>query len=107
MQDVRITVVKRMVLRDLIREHATDGGAEDRPSPCSLFADGQEFVSRRLNQPDGFCSWAWADIQRDITWVGLGGVQPNHKQPGTALACCTNGLRPVFFRLEAILEDAP
>jgi len=107
MKDVRITVVKRMINEDLIREYATNGETAERQSPCSLFADGQAFVSRGLNQPDGFCSWAWADIQREVAWVSLGGVQPNHKQPGTALACCTDGLNPVFFRLEPIAQSEP
>jgi len=105
MNGVRITVVKRMVNADLIREYATDGDKDERIAPCSVFSDGQSFVSRGLTQPDGFCSWAWADIQRDVAWVALGGVQPNHKVPGTAITCCTDGLNPVFFRLEPI-EDA-
>jgi uncharacterized repeat protein (TIGR04076 family) len=102
MNDVRITVVKRMVNADLIREYATDGDKEGRLAPCSVFADGQAFVSHGLTQPNGFCSWAWADIQRDVAWVALGGVQPNHKEPGTAISCCSDGLNPVFFRIEPI-----
>ena len=108
MNDVRITVVRRMVNEDLIRAYATDGGNEERLSPCSLFADGQTFVARELGKPEGFCSWAWADIQRDVAWVAFGGAQPNHKVPGTALSCCTDGLNPVFFHLEPVPaeEDA-
>jgi uncharacterized repeat protein (TIGR04076 family) len=107
MRDVRITVVKRMVNEDLIREYATDGENADRQTPCSVFADGQAFVAQGLTQPDGFCSWAWADIQRDVAWVALGGVQPNHKVPGTAISCCTDGLNPVFFRLEPVESGTP
>ena len=102
MRDVRITVVKRWVNEELIREYATDGNKESRIAPCSLFSDDQVFVSTGLSKPDGFCSWAWADIQRDVVWVSLGGVQQNHTVPGTALSCCTDGLNPVFFRLEPL-----
>jgi len=102
MNDVRITVVKRMVNEDLIRAYATNGESSERLAPCSAFADGQSFLAEGLAQPDGFCSWAWADIQRDVAWVALGGVQPNHKVPGTAISCCTDGLNPVFFRLEPV-----
>jgi uncharacterized repeat protein (TIGR04076 family) len=102
MNDVRITIVKRMINEDLIREYATGGDRKERFVPCPRFDDGQTFVVQGQQKPDGFCSWAWADIQRDVVWVALGGVQPNHTDPGTAIACCTDGLNPVFFRLEPI-----
>ncbi len=105
MNDVRITVVKRMVNEDLIREYATHGDAKERLVPCARFADGQSFVSRGVVQPEGFCSWAWSDIQRDVAWVALGGIQPDHTEPGTAVSCCTDGLNPVFFRLEPVASQ--
>jgi len=102
MKSVRITVVKRMVNEDLIQEYAANGQSVERIRPCCALADGQVFLSTGLAQPEGFCSWAWADIQRDVAWVALGGVQQKHRVPGTAIVCCTDGLKPVFFRLEPL-----
>jgi len=50
----------------------------------------------------GLCSWAFADIQRDITLLRLGGNFPWMKEKGTILSCCTDGVRPVTFKLERI-----
>jgi hypothetical protein len=52
--------------------------------------------------PAGVCSWAWADVQRDSVHPALDGDVPWMKQRGTTLACCTDGLRPVIFKLERI-----
>lgn len=98
----RITIVKRFVNNDLIRDYVTGGEDPEKQVPCGHFEDGQTFLSKGMNMPDGFCPWAWADIQRDVVWVSLGGVQPNHRHPGNALTCCTDGLNPVVFRVERV-----
>jgi len=102
---LKITVVKREVCTGLIRRYKMNGDDERHHVPCGKFADGQTFVVEPCEKPDGFCSWAWADIQRHAVWVALHGRQPGHKQPGTAIACCTDGLYPVFFRLELIDDE--
>lgn len=104
MNTTKLTVVKRFVNKDLIREFATNGEQSESQKPCSEFVEGQEFIAKGGCKPEGFCSWAWADIQREVAWVGLGGVQPNYKHPGTAITCCTDGLKPVVFRVERIEE---
>ena len=96
--DVKITVVRTLETGDLFDEHA---GAGVTPT-CTRVNAGQVFVSRALQIPEGFCSWAWADIQRDIVHLALGGDFPLMKQRGMALACCTDGLRPVIFKLERV-----
>ena len=105
--NARITVVKRFVNKELIREYATGGESPQRQTPCSQCHEGQEFVSQGMTKPEGFCSWAWADIQRDVIWACLGGVQQSHRIPGTAIACCTDGLNPVVFQIERIEEVDP
>ena len=32
-----------------------------------------EFISNKGRMPEGFCSWAWVDIHRDVTVLTLGG----------------------------------
>ena len=104
--DARITAVKRFANVDLIRDYATGGENPERQAPCNFCKEGDTFVSKGMTKPEGFCSWAWADIQRDVVWACLGGVQAKHKTPGTAITCCTDGLNPVVFHVERIEEDA-
>ena len=94
--NVKITVLKRLVLSDLDKYKAEPSVA------CALFKDGQEFVSKAIQMPEGFCSWAWADIHRDVVGLMIGGNFPWMRHPGTAVSCCTDGLRPVVFKVERI-----
>ncbi|MDH5769713.1 MAG: TIGR04076 family protein [Candidatus Bathyarchaeota archaeon] len=73
---------------------------------CSIFREGQEFVIEafRPKVPQGFCSWAWRDLLQIITALRCGADFPWTKEEATSLHCCTDGWRPVFFRLERI-ED--
>ena len=48
---------------------------EAKPS-CSAVRLGDEFISRNMGVPEGFCSWAWTDIQRDVVHLALGGEFP-------------------------------
>jgi uncharacterized repeat protein (TIGR04076 family) len=101
MSKCRITVVKRTLNQDLIDQHVS----KERPdfAQCQVYEDGQEFLIEDFPlKPDGFCDWAWADIHRDVVTVMFGGSYPWIEQPGTAITCCTDGLRPVIFRVEAI-----
>jgi uncharacterized repeat protein (TIGR04076 family) len=99
MSNCRITVVKRTINQDLIDEHVHD--SRKNLGRCSAFEDGQEFVIEGFPQkPDGFCDWAWATIHKDVVAVMFGGNYPWLKQPGIAITCCTDGLRPVIFSVE-------
>ena len=85
---VKITVLKTSVQRDF------DQHRSGETRPCSEFKEGQEFtVNVPWYPPDGFCSWAWADIRTYIHIVHAGGMDQT-------VACCTDGFRPVFFKLE-------
>ena len=97
----RITIVKRTVNRDLIEEYSSDDREEC--GCCQRYQDGQEFVVESPSlKPKGFCAWAWADIHRDVVAIVSGGSYPWIKQPGTAIACCSDGLKPVIFNVERI-----
>ena len=96
MAKVKITVVKRVHNQDLIAQY----GKNPIP-PCDRFSEGQEFVTSEA-MPEGFCPWAWADISRDAAIVQFGGNPPWIKQPGTHIVCCSDGLRPVVFKVERI-----
>jgi len=100
MDEVKITVAKKLRTGELLEKYGKGVEVE-----CPMFKLGQEFrVGKDLKIPDGFCSWAWADIHRDIVHLALGGDFFWIKEKGTMLSCCTDGLRPVVFKLERIEE---
>jgi uncharacterized repeat protein (TIGR04076 family) len=94
---VKITVVK-LVRTGLCEEYGLNVSPD-----CPRFKVGDEFLMKAdpyIDMPEGFCSWAWADIQRDVVHLSLGGDIPWVRQKGTMISCCTDGFRPVIFKLE-------
>lgn len=115
MPKVKITVVKKLNMNDIYGEKLPgDVKTEILVPECQRFKVGQEFIldfSKRAGEPGswedcppGFCTWAYADIQRDITHILFGGSYPWMNEKGAVISCCTDGLRPVIFRIERI-ED--
>jgi len=94
---VRITVVKKLNTGEVREKYGKNVEAE-----CPLWQVGREFIAKDLAMPTDFCSWAWADIQRDVAHLGLGGDFPWIKNKGIMVSCCTDGLRPVIFKLERV-----
>jgi uncharacterized repeat protein (TIGR04076 family) len=108
MSRLRITVLKREYYDELLEAHYPPGAGERRVGRCSVFEDGQVFeTNRSCEKPDGFCDWAWADIQRDAMSVAFGVGHPwAHPRP-MAITCCTDGKRPVVFCVEQVDEIEP
>ena len=103
MSKCKITVVKRMLNQELIDQHVSD--TRKSFEQCPVYEDGQEIIIENFPlKPEGFCDWAWADIHRDVVTVMFGGSYPWMREPRTAITCCTDGLRPVIFKVEMI-ED--
>ena len=99
---VKITVVKRVNIKDLFGDNLP---AEFTSAPvCDQLEEGQEFICVDGKCPPGFCSWAFADIQRDIIHLTLGGDYFWMKDKGMVLSCCTDGCRPVIFKLERMAD---
>ena len=98
MPDVKITVVAKLKPGEIFDELA----AETTNPVCDAVEMGKEYISKSLAMPEGFCSWAWADIQRDVAHLALGGDFRWINKPGSMVSCCTDGLRPVVFKLERI-----
>jgi uncharacterized repeat protein (TIGR04076 family) len=97
--DVKITVIKKLSTIDLYG-NSLDG---EELESCGKFTLGQEFiVGQDGNIPKGFCAWAWHDIQREVWTIRNGGRFPWIKKEGLIYSCCTDGLRPVFFKIEKI-----
>jgi uncharacterized repeat protein (TIGR04076 family) len=101
MAKCRITVLKRTMHRDLAQAYLTPEAAE-RIEPCNCFRQGQQFVQdESLQPPVGFCTWAWADIRCNVMTILCGGDWPDTRS-GLCITCCSDGIRPVIFKLERI-----
>ena len=93
---VRITVLKRLFHKDLVEKYTDTGDW----TACSHFEVGQQFEvpeTTPWHMPDGFCGWAWADMQKMVWGMARGG-------PHVFVTCCTDGYRPVVFLLEKVAE---
>ncbi|MBN1428763.1 MAG: TIGR04076 family protein [Anaerolineae bacterium] len=89
----KITVIRKLFHEDLYEQYPYS-----IPGSCGRFEVGQEFITASpWDPPDGFCAWAWADLRPMIHAKHAG-------DPITMISCCTDGLRPVLFRLE-LVED--
>ena len=95
-----ITVVKKTLNPELAREYCSDN-----VTSCPCFQEGQEFVCG-LAKPEGFCDWAWRDIHPMVAVLLAGGNFSRGlfdgwmKDDRTMIGCCTDGIRPVIFRIE-------
>ena len=103
MHKAKITVLKRMANLDLAEEYRKEEYNQRYPVPCNQFEDGQEFILENMSTPpEGFCGWAWVDIHTDVVRIMTGGNNGALKRQGTAITCCTDGFRPVVFKIERL-----
>ena len=73
--DVKITVLKKLEVPDVHKEYA----AENVHINCAKYKEGQSYLCKNVEKPEGFCSWAWVAVQRtrlfsllsDTTILGL------------------------------------
>ena len=100
MAKIKITVLKKMFNEDLAAEYCEPG-----TSACSDVEEGQEFIVKGLEQPENFCSWAWTDLHKGLLALYYGGrFTPYMREDNVLISCCTDGIRPVVFKIERI-ED--
>lgn len=99
LHNVKITVLKRFHPSEVFEESPATSHATEA---CSLFKDGQEFVVKNLEMPEGFCTSAWVSMYGNVRLLSFGGDLPWIKEKGVAVNCCIDGLRPVIFKLERI-----
>ena len=101
MPKCKITVLKRTLNQDLIKQYLEDEYKDT--SLCECFSDGQVIMIEDYSMvPEGFCASAWADIRKDILAVAMGADMPGIKQRGTIITGCTDWLRPVLFKVERL-----
>jgi len=104
MSRCKITVMKRTLNPELAEEYC-----QGEVTRCENFQEGQEFTTS-FAKPKRFCDWAWNDIHQYVAALLAGGNFSGDlfngwmKDEKTMIACCTDGIRPVVFRIERI-ED--
>ena len=98
MKEVRITALRRTEYPDLMAQYENP-----LEHPCDV-KDGQVFISRNGQRPDGLCPEAWECMRRFVEELAAGGgnfFDGWMKNPHSALISCNDGFRPVSFLLEA------
>lgn len=100
--------MKITVLRKTFNQELADRYCQGDVGSCPFFSEGQEFFYEHLGErrkPDNFCDQAWSDIYKVIfTLAWNGSFTGWMKKEGTAVTCCTDGIRPVVFLVERIDE---
>jgi len=87
--------VKLTVLKRGFEKQYADQFRNGQGGPCPKFKDGQELiVPSQWAMPAGMCEWAWGDVRTYIHDVFATGQ--------TTVGCCTDGFRPVFFKIERV-----
>ena len=104
MKPVKLTVLRLQMYEDLAKEFLTEGVC-----PCDFYTEGQSFLyTGGAEMPEGFCPWAWIDIYRSVNALATGSTfTPWQKREGVNVVCCTDGIRPVTFLLEALEDVSP
>ena len=104
---VKITVVKKTFHSDLVNELTIDPDQWENDSIgenancCHAFNIGHEFISDGTHMPEGFPDPPWVDIQKYVFILGRGGNMLGVRK-GTFVTNCSDGFRPVTFKLERI-----
>ncbi len=102
----KITVLKTLYHEDLAEQYRRP---DVRQGPCHFFQVGQEFTVNYLTErPQGFgCDWAWDDIHKILMiLMTRGNFGTWMKNENLFITCCTDGVRPVVFKIERITEPA-
>ena len=100
MAKVKITVISKIDPKVVFKGNVPNMPNSDKPyETCTAFEEGQVFITEDRTRPEGFCGWAWADIQKLVYGMARGGQD-------VFVTCCTDGYRPVVFKLERVADAA-
>ncbi len=97
---LKITVLKRLDPKEIFEEYPV--AERDWFVPCKVYEDGQEFLVENLQMPEGFCPSAWQTLYPNLRTLGFGGNLPYFEEEGVTVSCCSDGMRPVIFKIERI-----
>ncbi len=100
MHKVRVTILRRMEPHEVFEK--LPATPRDPPAACELFEDGQVFISEPYGRiPEGFpCQNAWHTIYGTVRALAFGSDIPWYMEGNVSISCCSDGMRPVIFKLE-------
>ncbi len=97
----KITVLRRMFNEDFAKKYC-----QEEVTLCPVFSDGQEFIYDHYgdgSKPKGFCEHAWHGIYQTVMILSCNGTMKGWmKEEKSNIVCCTDGIRPVVFKIERI-----
>ena len=71
-------------------------------------SEGQVFISRGGQKPEGLCPSAWESMENFVKKLAAGGgnfYDGWMRDPHSAMISCNDGFRPVSFYIQALGED--
>ena len=102
---VKITVQKCVDPEIIFDGNVPNMPGKDEPYVKCSFQEGQSWiVEKNMQMPEGFCGWAWRDLYKDLSVMVMGGDFDPWVEKGLMYTSCSDGIRPVSFKLER-LED--
>ena len=103
---VKISVLKKIDPGEVFNGRVPVRPDNGKPySICDAVEEGDVFfVGWDRGMPEGFCPNAWKSIGSSLSVIQWGGDYYPNLPRGTAITCCSDGIRPVCFKLER-LED--
>ena len=101
MTRIKVTVVRTFSPEEVFGQEyrRPDGKIVER---CHL-SEGESWDTDGFRIPEGFCRWAWEDLRKDRYMLLFGGNIPGADE-GTVHVSCSDGKRPVVFKLERVEE---
>ena len=100
----KITVLKTLYHQDLAEQYRRP---DVHKGSCPFFNVGDEFIVAYLaERPNEFkCDWAWHDIHKIIMILMTNGNFGTWmKNKHNFITCCTDGIKPVVFKVERLQE---
>ena len=105
MAKCKITVLKTSFHKEYAEEYLNEEWKKS-VGPCEIFKEGQEFIVDPFSAlPGGFCPWAWDDMYKTLfAFAADGNFGKWYKTDKVLITCCSDGIRPVYFKIEKIEE---
>lgn len=97
--DIKITAIRKARYGDLI------GKYENPIEHACDIKEGDVFISRNGEKPEGLCESAWGSMENFVKELARGGgnfYDGWMKDPHSAMISCNDGFRPVSFYIEVI-----
>ncbi|MBT3284899.1 TIGR04076 family protein [Candidatus Bathyarchaeota archaeon] len=103
---VKVTVLKRVDPEYIFDGDVPNQPGKDTPYEICHHEEGKEWIVEKDGaMPEGFCSWAWRDLYKDLAVLRQGAFFDGWVKPPLMYTACTDGVRPVSFKLETLYED--